>query len=211
MAPEAHQATIIRPTPKSVDRHRACRRACLQRFFEVWRRVTAQRVQRHRQVARTEGHLLVSSEAQFSGHLVLTSAEVIATLHGSFLCASLEVGSLRRALLYARELQQSMPRVMGQSRTTAQQISTTVAQEAHSAGDMEHSTATNMASLGPSEHHSAAAGSDSPPAQPQAAGRSAATQQRAASAKPRSMTMQLFLHCADINVSTKYCSGPCSV
>lgn len=67
LANEAHVKAVLAPTPKSVDRNRACRRAYLQRFFEVWRRYTAQRANRSRRACNFPQHLLITSNAQFSG------------------------------------------------------------------------------------------------------------------------------------------------
>ena len=67
LAQGAHVKAILAPTPKSVDRNRACRRAYLQRFFEVWRAHTAQHASKSRRACNFPQHLLITSSAQFSG------------------------------------------------------------------------------------------------------------------------------------------------
>ncbi|DBA93880.1 TPA: hypothetical protein ACH3X3_013925 [Trebouxia sp. C0006] len=112
LAQEANVKAILAPTPKSVDRNRSCRRAYLQRFFEVWRAHTAQHASKSRRACNFPQHLLITSSAQFSGHIIVANQDVIATVHGSFLCAWLEIGMLRRALMYLCELRQAKPRAM---------------------------------------------------------------------------------------------------
>ncbi|KAL3144164.1 hypothetical protein ABBQ32_003948 [Trebouxia sp. C0010 RCD-2024] len=115
LAQDAQVKSILAPTPKSVDRNRACRRAYLQRFFEVWRSHTAQHASKSRRACNFPQHLLITSSAQFSGHVIVGKQDVIATIHGSFLCASLEIGMLRRALMYVCELRQAKPRALRHS------------------------------------------------------------------------------------------------
>lgn len=67
LAQEANVKAILAPTPKSVDRNRSCRRAYLQRFFEVWRAHTAQHASKSRRACNFPQHLLITSSAQFSG------------------------------------------------------------------------------------------------------------------------------------------------
>lgn len=67
LAQDAQVKSILAPTPKSVDRNRACRRAYLQRFFEVWRAHTAQHASKSRRACNFPQHLLITSSAQFSG------------------------------------------------------------------------------------------------------------------------------------------------
>ena len=74
LAQDAKVKSIVAPTPKSVDRNRACRRAYLQRFFEVWRAHTAQHATKSRRACNFPQHLLITSSAQFSGqHAVVSS------------------------------------------------------------------------------------------------------------------------------------------
>ncbi len=68
LAQEANVKAILAPTPKSVDRNRSCRRAYLQRFFEVWRAHTAQHASKSRRACNFPQHLLITSSAQFSGN-----------------------------------------------------------------------------------------------------------------------------------------------
>ena len=81
LASKAHVKAIVAPTPKSVDRNRACRRAYLQRFFEVWRRHTAQHASRSRRACNFPQHLLVTSNAQFSGECSPEPLPHIPTIH----------------------------------------------------------------------------------------------------------------------------------
>lgn len=110
-------------------------------------------------------------------------------MHGSFLCASLEIGMLRRALMYACELQQAQPRAParlhapsgatdGQGSPLRQQTSTD-----------EYSLASPTPA--PVDSSASAAGSAQAAAAP-------------AVVKPRvrrNLTVQVFLHCARIDVS----------
>lgn len=79
LAQEAHVKAILAPTPKSVDRNRACRRAYLQRFFEVWRAHTAQHASKSRRACNFPQHLLITSNAQFSGELFMQ--DITRTVH----------------------------------------------------------------------------------------------------------------------------------
>ena len=110
LASEGLTSRLLRPTPTSVDRLRACRRACLQRFLESWRLATARTSRRSRRAGECMQHLLTTAGSQLSGHFSLAPQDVNLTLHGSFFCAALEVGTVRRALLYLCELQLAQPR-----------------------------------------------------------------------------------------------------
>ena len=110
LASEGLTSRLLRPTPTSVDRLRACRRACLHRFFESWRLATARTSRRSRRASECMQHLLTTAGSQLSGHFSLAPQDVQLTLHGSFFCAALEVGTVRRALLYLCELQLAQPR-----------------------------------------------------------------------------------------------------
>ena len=119
---------------------------------------------------------------------------MIATVHGSFLCASLEIGMLRRALMYVCELQNAKPRTAG----SAQRVSADPSMPPSSSLPLRKSSSI-MAGLDMA--HTAA----------QWAGRvSAETAHMQTQAKPvatavakfrRNLTMQVFLHCARIDVS----------
>lgn len=95
---------ILAPTPTSVDRNRSCRRAYLQRFFEVWRAHTAQHASKSRRACNFPQHLLITSSAQFSGdssvlHQITGPAWIAVALH-AYSCmvaaASRSTGSVPR-------------------------------------------------------------------------------------------------------------------
>lgn len=135
-----------------------------------------------------------------AGHLILGKQDVIATIHGSFLCASLEIGTLRRALMYACELRQAKPRALGNPLNTP-------ADPSMQASRLQPTlSATGSMMMSPDVRLSGATGLGS------AAGRASLdapapqhlqsrTAKSSAAKSKRNLTVQVFLHCARIDVS----------
>lgn len=145
----------------------------------------------------------LSSSVTCAGHIILGKQNVIATMHGSFLCASLEIGMLRRALMYACELQQAQPRThsASYSRSPAATVPRSSPASGRSAGATLPGPASTASTLAPEQQKGLSSSSaDATPGGFQ----QAVVAPAAAEAKPlakRNLTMQVFLHCARIDVS----------
>ena len=133
--------------------------------------------------------------------------DLIATIHGSFLCASLEIGMLRRALMYVCELRQAKPRALGhpnssQADPSMQAFKTQPTRDA--AGSFLGATdvaqaATARLSWAPTSGSSAAgrvSGDAAPIAMQGKVLKGNTVKSR------RNLTVQVFLHCARIDVSS---------
>lgn len=132
-----------------------------------------------------------------AGHVVAGKQDVLATVHGSFLCASIEIGTLRRALMYACELRQAKPRTM--SRTQLPSADLTAGPSGlwtqTASGDIPGPTSGSVMAQAPRLSGASAA-------ELQAARSSADAGRLQAQAKAkRNLTVQIFLHCARIDVS----------
>ena len=118
-------------------------------------------------------------------------------MHGSFLCASLEIGMLRRALMYTCELQQAQPRAPARLHVPR-------------TGLPHPQPVLQQATLDEHTLRSSMLASDHGPASPTGhlpAGSSQAQAAGPASAKPRvqrNLTGQVFLHCARIDVGSLF-------
>lgn len=141
-----------------------------------------------------------------AGHVIIGKQDVIVTIHGSFLCASLEIGMLRRALMYVCELRQAKPRALGHPHTPADPtLQSAKLQQTMHGNDISSSMSVpdlaqaTSARLSGSSAAGSRAGRVSLETAPGAA-QSKAGQGVAAKAK-RNLTMQVFLHCARIDVS----------
>lgn len=145
-----------------------------------------------------------------AGHLILGKQDVIATIHGSFLCASLEIGMLRRALMYACELRQAKPRALPYPHNTpadpdmqAFKLQSTLSATGSMMMAPDAAQAAN-ARLPAGTGSGSAAGRVSVDASASAPQQSKAGKISAAKFK-RNLTVQVFLHCARIDVSSSPC------
>ena len=140
-----------------------------------------------------------------AGHIIIGKQDILATVHGSFLCASVEIGTLRRALMYVCELRQAKPRTLAQRHGSADL-------NAYASGLWTQATALDTAGsvMGTGFPQTAAARmSNAVPGQQRADGvtgeASKAPQNKpgspAAAKSQRNLTVQIFLHCARIDVS----------
>lgn len=146
----------------------------------------------------------------YAGHLILGKQDVIATIHGSFLCASLEIGMLRRALMYACELRQAKPRALGHPHSTPADSN----MQAFKLQPTQSATGSMMMAPDAAQAASArlpggaglgsAAGRVSVDAFASAPQQSKAVKSSAAKSK-RNLTVQVFLHCARIDVRSSPC------
>ena len=125
---------------------------------------------------------------------------MIATIHGSFLCASLEIGMLRRALMYVCELRQAKPRALGHPHNAPADpnMQASKLQRTPSAGgnimmapDAPQAAGTRLSWA---STRGSAAGSASVEAVQGKALKGAAARSK------RNLTVQVFLHCARIDV-----------
>ena len=153
-------------------------------------------------------HAPHDSASLHAGHLILGKQDVLATIHGSFLCASLEIGMLRRALMYACELRQAKPRALTHPHHNAPADPNMQAfklQPTLSAtGSMmmaPDAAQTANARLPGGTGSGIAAGRVSVDASASAPQQSKAVRSTAAKSK-RNLTVQVFLHCARIDVSS---------
>ncbi|KAL0042783.1 hypothetical protein WJX79_011021 [Trebouxia sp. C0005] len=202
LAQEANVKAILAPTPKSVDRNRSCRRAYLQRFFEVWRAHTAQHASKSRRACNFPQHLLITSSAQFSGHIIVAKQDVIATVHGSFLCASLEIGMLRRALMYLCELRQAKPRATASHHAIRADPSLPLQHRPHPYA-AESTSGAAGADLSQKAAGKVFGATTASPWSGRTSGDKTAVAKpvHTTAAKPkRNLTMQVFLHCARIDL-----------
>ncbi len=297
LAQDANVKAILAPTPKSVDRNRSCRRAYLQRFFEVWRAHTAQHASKSRRACNFPQHLLITSSAQFSGeppalthtvsqtqchdsscllavmlieccdvclllllletccfksmslawllqvkcfcqrlmnvliicvknrsgtdhlwavdelsflpragHIIVAKQDVIATVHGSFLCASLEIGMLRRALMYLCELRQAKPRTMASHHAARADPSLPPQHRPHPYAADSTSGAAGVDLSQTAAGRVFGATTASPWSSKTSGDKTAMTKAvHTTAGKPkRNLTMQVFLHCARIDVSLHF-------
>lgn len=144
-------------------------------------------------------HNWAYSTSVHAGHLILGKQDVIATIHGSFLCASLEIGTLRRALMYACELRQAKPRALGNPHNTpadpnmqASRLQPTLS----ATGSMMVPPEARL-SGGPGPGIAAGRASLDAPALQHLQGRPVKS---SAAKSKRNLTVQVFLHCARIDV-----------
>ena len=209
LASEGLTSRLLRPTPTSVDRLRACRRACLQRFFESWRLATARTSRRSRRAGECMQHLLTTAGSQLSGHFSLAPQEVQLTLHGSFFCAALEVGTVRRALLYLCELQLAQPRTAATAEAADDIASAAMAtmQDATQRGLTAQGQATAVREDGAVSWLQQATAAGFAAGQPGAAGSStswsaapAANGKTARKKEARKLSMQMSVDCIHISV-----------
>ena len=157
-----------------------------------------------------EHHAWIKFANVYAGHLILGKQDVVATIHGSFLCASLEIGMLRRALMYVCELRQAKPRALGHPHNTPadsnmQASKLQLTQSATGSMMMAPSAAQAANARLPGGLGSgSAAGRVSVDASASAPQQSKAVKSSAAKSK-RNLTVQVFLHCARIDVSSSPC------
>lgn len=125
-----------------------------------------------------------TNDTLLAGHIIVGKRGIIATMHGSFLCASLEIGMLRRALMYACELHQAQPRAPARlhaPRTPLHRQGSVPRQQSSSDEYPQEAPVT-----GPNQASVASAPAPAVPAKPSV---------------KRNLTVQVFLHCARIDVS----------
>ena len=154
-----------------------------------------------------EDHASYDFAIGHAGHLILGKQDVIATIHGSFLCASLEIGMLRRALMYACELRQAKPRALGHPHITptdpnmqVSKLQPTLSATSSMMMAPDAAQAAN-ARLPGGTGSGIAAGRVPVEASASALQQSKAVRSIAAKSK-RNLTVQVFLHCARIDVSS---------
>ncbi|KAK9809768.1 hypothetical protein WJX73_004442 [Symbiochloris irregularis] len=110
LAPVARSPIILGPTPPCVDERCYGCRPTLQRFFQAWRRLVAQRSTRPRCARHSAQHLLLTTGAQLSGHLTIAEDATAAHVDSSFLCISVEDGAIGRLLQYMQAVTAAKPR-----------------------------------------------------------------------------------------------------
>ena len=126
-------------------------------------------------------------------------------MHGSFLCASLEIGMLRRALMYVCELRQAKPRGLGSPHTTSPDpnlLSSTLRPRAYGAdsgsniagADLSQTAARRYSGEGTEAQWAGRVSEET-------TGMQAKPVSSAAGKHKRNLTIQVFLHCARIDVS----------
>lgn len=79
------------------------------RFQQAWRMHVAQQSTSARRARDSVHHLLPSGSSQVSGHIMSCSRAVDVSVESSLLHVAVEVGTLRRALLYCCELAEAAP------------------------------------------------------------------------------------------------------
>ena len=117
-----------------------------------------------------------------AGHIIIGRKDIIATMHGSFLCASLEIGMLQRALKYACELQQAQPRAPA---------------HLHALRPSPHCQGSAPRQQTSSDEYP----QETPVTDPSQAAKASAPAVPAKPSVKRNVTVQVFLHCARIDVS----------
>ena len=139
----------------------------------------------------------------YAGHIIVAKQDVIATVHGSFLCASLEIGMLRRALMYLCELRQAKPRAMASHHAARADPSLPLQHRPHPhpADSTTDATGVDLSQTAAGRVFGATTAS---PWSGRTSGDKAAMTKavHTTAGKPkRNLTMQVFLHCARIDVS----------
>ena len=140
----------------------------------------------------------------FPGHIIVANQDVIATVHGSFLCASLEIGMLRRALMYLCELRQAKPRAMASHHAARADPSLPPQHRPHPYAADATSDAAGIDLSQTAAGKVFGATTTSPWSGRTSGDKTTVTKAvHTTAGKPkRNLTMQVFLHCARIDVST---------
>ncbi len=137
----------------------------------------------------------------YAGHIIVAKQDVIATVHGSFLCASLEIGMLRRALMYLCELRQAKPRAMASHHATRADPSLPLQHRPHPYAADSTSDAAGV-DLSQTAAGKVIGATTASPWSGRTSGDKLAKAVHTTAGKPkRNLTMQVFLHCARIDVS----------
>ena len=149
--------------------------------------------------------------------MIAGKQDVIATVHGSFLCASLEIGMLRRALVYLCELRQAKPRALSYPHSIPGDLNLHPAKHQQTPNEPDVTSSGSMLlpdaapAAGGRLSGLAAVGSRTGQVSVEAA--TAAAQGKvvkgAAAKAKRNLTMQVFLHCARIDVSAPVPDSQC--
>lgn len=138
-----------------------------------------------------------------AGHIIVAKQDVIATVHGSFLCASLEIGMLRRALMYLCELRQAKPRATASHHAIRADPSLPLQHRPHPYA-AESTSGAAGADLSQKAAGKVFGATTASPWSGRTSGDKTAVAKpvHTTAAKPkRNLTMQVFLHCARIDVS----------
>ena len=139
----------------------------------------------------------------YAGHIIVAKQDVIATVHGSFLCASLEIGMLRRALMYLCELRHAKPRAMASHHAARADPSLPLQHRPHyySAESTSDAAGVDLSQTAAGKVFGATTAN---PWSSRTSGDKTAVAKpvHTTAGKPkRNLTMQVFLHCARIDVS----------
>lgn len=78
-------------------------------FMQGWRSRAAQKSSSARRARDSLNHLLITCDSQLSGHVVSSNSELSANIENSLLHMTLDIDSMRMALLYCCELIEATP------------------------------------------------------------------------------------------------------